>query len=168
MIDIFFSLALYAGIFSSSGLGYDPGIGVAGIYEQRWNRVGMAIEGVLTNKKKVVADNGYTYSTGGFGRIHGTPWLLYAEAGVLYGGYNSRWKKAALWPVAGIGGEHWNLRYAFREQDTENETESLTGRVVCNLSRHNQLRVDVGIVKFNGSEGRQTGYTANILWGWEF
>ena len=160
-------LSIYGGLFASSGLGYDPGLGVAGEYEHQWERVGVVAEGTLTNKKKTVADNGYTYSAGAFGRAYFTPWRVFIEGGALYGDYNSKWRKTALWPVIGVGGEQWNLRYAFRENDTENETESLTGRLIFRITKHNRIRVDTGIVWFT-DDGRERGYTAALMWGWAF
>ena len=164
-------------VVASEGAGFDAGVGLDAEWLGRWDRFGLDFSGDLLAQKKHSADSGYKWGIDGQARWYPAgDWYL--SAGGAWAGYDSEfdngsnWRKAAVWPVVGIGYDGhivdaW-LTYYIKETQTPNETEALKIGLSSLLGEHWVITGELAYVKYDQSGDRENDLTGTLGIGWRF
>jgi hypothetical protein len=128
----------------SSGMGYEPGVGLSASHLYRSNWWGLKGFGDISSQKKRDANSGYTYSLAGQVRVYPLNYL-YIAGGYGISGYESKfdnttWRKHAWRSHAEVGFDGdivdaW-VRYYPRESQTENRVEAVKIGVSVLFMKH--------------------------------
>lgn len=165
------------GTFHSSGAGYESGVGIKGEYLYRQSWYGFRAYGELSSQKKNKADEGYTYSVGGQGRLYFYK-DFYLAGGYGFARYSSEfangitWKKSAWWPHAELGLDADRLdvwvTYYPREHQTVNEVETIKLGTSLLFTDHLKAFAELSHMKFDHRDNRESDNLFTVGIGWQF